>query len=297
MKLGLAILVLAGIVNAIAWIWLIVVTFRNGETMWGSLLIASFILPIGPFVALVLFLLKWEIVRKPALVFLTSTAFMILGGVVVATQARGSLEQLAAAGNLSVDTDQAGAPAVPQSPVAPDPEPAPAGTSTTPQPTASPRRGRASRQVGPRTPMMARPESATPPNGIPSPQASNRIGSQTATESTWTANPLVAPVHVDFLRLGEPNPNRIRRVQVRIRNPSPLAVKELRLGLDYLDMHGQRLGHWMTIATPNDDHLASRHSTNEFDLQAFFVPQFTESVGLNVEGVLFANGSRWPKDP
>ena len=62
-----------------------------------------------------------------------------------------------------------------------------------------------------------------------------------------------------------------------VENPTERAVMELKLDLDYLDARGNRLGSWTTIHSTGGP-LVPPMTTNQCELQAFFVPQFTRAV-------------------
>ncbi|MBL9127629.1 MAG: hypothetical protein JNL97_08280 [Verrucomicrobiales bacterium] len=102
-----------------------------------------------------------------------------------------------------------------------------------------------------------------------------------------------SPLTIDSVRVGEPNPNQMRELRARARNTADQAVREARLSLEYFDARGLRLGRWTTVHSEPTPFVAAR-ATNEFSLQAFFVPQFTKSVRVDVEFVRFADGGRWP---
>jgi hypothetical protein len=82
-------------------------------------------------------------------------------------------------------------------------------------------------------------------------------------------------------------------VLARGRNTRDLAIREARLALSYFDARGLRLGRWMTVHTQSTN-IVPAMATNEFTIQAFFVPQFTQDVRIEVESIRFANGERWP---
>jgi len=99
---------------------------------------------------------------------------------------------------------------------------------------------------------------------------------------------------VRVLDLGDPRPNRMCSLRVQIGNPNDQAVTELKLDLEYLDHAGNRLGRWTTVQVTPEPIVAAQ-ATNEFEMQAFFVPQFTRGVRFQIRGVEFEDKSRWPE--
>ena len=103
-----------------------------------------------------------------------------------------------------------------------------------------------------------------------------------------------APVAVEVLRVGEPGDLQFRTLDVRARNVAAKPVHEVKLTLTYANQRGLRLGRWTTVHTAEGALIGGR-ATNEFALQAFFVPQFTHDVHIDVEAVGFTDGTRWPE--
>lgn len=282
MNFGSFLLILSVALSVIAWIWLIVVMFKNKETMWGVLLIVSPFILIGPIVALVLIVMKWNMVKRPAILMLANIPIAALGSFLVARDAQRALQELAQAEEFSSQVEETASATLP-APGSPEPTQAlvVTGTEATaspavppPQPVSNPRPVRK-----PRTDFATRPPNSDTSSIEPPPSVIDTG---------------VSPVQLDVISLSDHTPNRLRTVHLRIRNPSAQAVKELRLELRYLDAQGRPLGNWVTVHGSSSDEVAKGSSTNEFKMQAFFVPQFTDRVRLEVEGVKFADGTRWP---
>jgi hypothetical protein len=288
MTFPVVLLAFASLASLASLIWLIVVAFQNGEKNWGIALIVSSFIPLaGPIVALIFVVKFWGIARKPAFLFLGSILLLGMAGLAMANSLRkmglelgdnpdfqitlnGPKDPLTRApqdeaGNGGLPSEER--PKVTADPAAPlSPPPEPSRIRRTP-PTARPM-----------LPSEERPSAAseaTPPT--PPPLADNRF----------------SPLAIDLISMGDPNPNQIRTLHARARNTSTLAVREARLSLSYYNERGLRLGRWTTthIETTN---MVPALTTNEFSFQAFFVPQFTKNVQIEVESIRYANGERWP---
>lgn len=296
MSLWITLLTLASLAGLAAWIWLIQAAFRNGEKNWGVVLVIAIFVPfVGPLVALVFAIRFWSIASGASRVFVAACVLTLVGTLgLMASLRRMALdftespEFAAAARELAeaqadIDLDRSGP--TDTSPSEPADAPVP------PTPPAQPR---------PR-PQARPPQSPAPSRRPPASSAGN------TTDAAQPQSPPIVPpqeppardrpfppVRVETVSLGEPGPNQIRLVEARIRNPEPHGVRELRLGLTYLDANGLRLGRWMTVHAESTNIVAAA-ATNTFTLRAFFVPQFTRNLRLEVEGVLFDNGDRWPR--
>jgi hypothetical protein len=306
MSLAIALLAIAGAVSLAAWIWFIVVAFRHNEKIWGALLVASLILPIGPFVALVFCILHWPIARRPAFALISSALVAGLGTFLLVRQAQEELAQ------LSQDDQQVGwSPAIPAPPeptVNFEPQgasPPSSRAAKTPRPTLPPT---ASPIPPPLTPDH--PDTLTPPPTtiLAVSESTNRTRQPrpeialSETHLSETTNPPIAnphrdlrlpPARIELLRLGEAQPNQIRRLQVRLTNETRSPIREVKIDLEYFGDRGQRLGSWTTIH-PFDPRPLAANQSLELEVQAFFVPQLTRQVRLTLKGALHADGTRWP---
>jgi len=134
----------------------------------------------------------------------------------------------------------------------------------------------------------------------PEPQPSAAVENRTVSESPPTLPTIppaldngTSPLAIDTLRLGEANPNQMRSVLAQGRNTGNLAIREARLALSYFNDRGLRLGRWITVHSESTN-IVPAMTTNQFTIQAFFVPRFTKEVRIEVESIRFANGERWP---
>lgn len=301
MSLAIALLAIAAAVSIAAWIWFIVVAFRHDEKIWGALLLASLILPIGPFVALVFCILHWPIARRPAFVLISSALVAGLGTFLLVRQARQELAQLsqdAASGTW--------APAFPPS-TTPNLSPEP---RTLPPPASRPTSIQNPTQPPPVSPVPTSPATdqpdpsqqhltTTPSPSTPTNQPSIPLPQPTpdGSEPLPTSDPIrdlrLPPAHIELLRLGEAQPNQMRRLQVRVTNHTRSPISEVKIDLEYFGDRGQRLGSWTTIHPFDPRPLAARQSL-DLEVQAFFVPQLTRQVRLSIKGALHSDGTRWP---
>lgn len=276
MSFAILLMVLAGLGLLVAQIWMIVVAFQNDEKVWGILFIVSFVIPIGLFVVIAFMAVKWSIARRPAILFLSSLGVFILSFLLVAQGASKAMAEAVESGELQAQVRRTAQPE--ESRPAPEPRPA--------EPAPEPRRA----PPKPATPPPARPAapSETRPADAATAGAAARPG-----ESQPPPAPSTSPVTVEMVSLGEPTPTQMRNVRLRLGNEARSSVVEVKLDLDYLDARGARLGSWRTVHSGTDP-LAGAQATNEFELQAFFVPQFTRSVRPRVDSVRFGDGTRWP---
>ncbi|MCC6231250.1 MAG: hypothetical protein IT580_01315 [Verrucomicrobiales bacterium] len=266
-----------GALGLAGWIWLTRVAFQHREQVWGWLLVASIFLPIGPFVGLAFAILRWRIARAPAMLILGSGLVAIFGAFLMIWSAQDAQITLTTS---TSSASQEGAP-VSESSAPPPP------TDTMVHPEATP--GAPAKAA--RAPSS--PASVTPPKN-PGP------GNESSTPSTpgrrsadSDRDPARPPVQLEVLQLGDPAPNQLRLLRVLARNEDSRPVRELKIELEYLDRRGVRLGRWTTVHSDSPA-VVGGATSSPVNLQAFFVPQFTKSVRLGVEGVVFADGTRWP---
>lgn len=295
MSFGLLLFGLSSLVGLAGWIWLIVEAFRNQEKNWGIALIVSLFLPvIGPILGIVFVILRWRIAQRPAYLLMASLVIGVLGFAITAMQARRAIAEMAdlaesqveipARGSASPSPDSAddsgGEPSLP-------PRLRPSPPSIPPPPAPSPRK-----PDGPAEMAAAGRTSHSPP-----PTPARAVAEPEVKPATASAlEPREPVVRLKVLRLGDPSPNQLRTLRIEARHPSPKSITELKLSLEYLDARGNRLGRWTTVHVASEP-LRGSGATNEFDLQAFFVPQFTHDVRLKIESLGFADGSRWPVIP
>ncbi len=275
MSFSAVILSLASLASLGALIWLITTAFKNGQQNWGVALIVSAFIPfVGPIVALVFIIKFWGIARKPAFLMLGSLCLAGIGFLSLMNSLKTMAQELAETPDLQVtiETQQSDADSPPAIPV----------------------------QAEPPQPPPAKPRPAR--RQAPPLQANTAIENNPAADAPTTPNlpppvPVsddrISPLNIDTLRLGEANPNHMRSVLARGRNTRNLAIREVRLALSYFDARGLRLGRWMTVHTESTN-VVPAMATNEFTLRAFFVPEFTHDVRIEVESIRFANGERWP---
>ncbi len=300
MSLWIALLTLASLAGLAAWIWLIQAAFRNGERNWGVVLVIAIFVPfVGPLVALVFAIRFWSISGSASRVFVAACVLTLIGTLgLMASLRRMALDftespEFAAAARemaeAQAEIDRTGpTDASPSEPANPPAAPTPPASDHPPvQPRPRPQ---------PRSPQPTTPNRRTPPSSVGDTTAAAQPQSPPIVpppQEPPVRDRTFPPVRVETVSLGEPGPNQIRLVEARIRNPEPHGVREIRLGLTYLDANGLRLGRWMTVHSESSNIVAAA-ATNTFTLRAFFVPQFTRNLRLDVEGVLFDNGDRWP---
>lgn len=282
MSLAMIVLVLAGLASLVAWIWLIVWAFQNQEKGWGIVLIVASPAPvIGPLLGIVFCILKWRQVRQPAIILITSTVVGLIGLGVVLREAQKAVQEALQqqAGEVQVrqllEASRAAnaAPSVPEEPVEPTPEPPPSVAGPVPPPPAP-------RPVRRPDPVESR--------GAP-PRAQNPTVARTG--AVRPAN--LPPLEAKFLSLGQVQNNQLRSVRVRLLNEVSKTVREVKLTLHYVDAKGKRLNSWTTVHGPLDSMVAPQ-GTNDVEVQGFFVPRFAERVDIEVNGVAFSDGTRWP---
>lgn len=277
--------VLAALLGLVAWIWLIVIAFRAGKTGWGIGLIIAIFIPFGPIAALVFALIHSEDTRRPRHMLFASLGLGLIAGFLLTRAANSALKE---APGLLGDPDLQ----VVTTPTDSRPESMPADEPPAPQ--AAARSRPAPPPSGPGDRPRRRPTaplSTPPPAQVPTPDPTAITTDPSATSAA--ARPDISPVEVLWTRLSEPLPNQLRNVDVRISNSATQAVTELKLGLDYLDAKGQRLGGRSTVHS-GDGPLGRAGATNEFRMTAFQVPEFTTSLRVTVEAVVFEDHSRWP---
>lgn len=280
MTLGVILLALGAIGLLVAQVWMIIVAFQNDEKVYGILFIVSFFVPIGIFVLLAFLVLKWNIARRPGILFLSCLPLVIVGFLMFANGAGDAMAQAAQAAETEAQARQATRTERRElAPPTPQPEP-----SAKPETKSEPRR------------LPPTPSNSPTPTPAPSTAANNSAATGAATNAPAASDRellLTCPVRVELASLGDASPNQLRTLRLRLMNPAKAAVTELKLDLGYLDDHNRRLGNWKTVHSGIDP-LASAGATNEFDMQAFFVPQFTRNVHIDVQAVRFADDTRWP---
>lgn len=283
MSFSAILLSLASLASLGALIWLITVAFRNGQQNWGiAMIISAFIPLVGPIVALVFIIKFWGIAKNPALLMLGSLCLAGIGFLSLMNNLRTMAQEMADNPDLQLAIQQAQATAD-SPPAVPDVTPPPIPMPTEPARTAP---------AEPRAPRRQTP----PPRALNASEIDAAAPVPTASAPPpppAVPDVRISPLSVDFLRLGQANPNQIRSVLARGRNTRDLAIREARLALSYFDSRGLRLGRWMTVHSESTN-IVPAVATNEFMLQAFHVPQFTHEVRIEVESIRFANGERWP---
>ncbi len=286
----------AAIASIVAWIWLIALMFRNGETVWAILLIVSIVIPIGPLIALVLFITRWSLVRRPALVLITSTAVGIIALTLSLASRVAGARLVASTQSPVIEVSTPSTPAeeslpdddhrveeetieIPPVPATPPPVATPVKLTTPPRSVARASRAR---------PAPDRGEAA----GLSSQPSDSRAGPSTERSRMPAAERGRPPVWLKVVNLPSSGSGQMRVLRLQIGNSASQPIIELTVQLEYVSARGNLLGRWTTIHVPEEP-IVDATATNTFDLRAFFVPQFTETVRAHVEAAVFQDGSRW----
>lgn len=283
MAFGIALLVLAGIAGIVAWIWLIVLAFRLNDKLWGTLMIVGIFLPVGPLFPLRFIMKQWDTVRTAGTIYLSAMAVSFLGAFIFYGGAKSAMGDVAAEMEATAQASAAqAARAAAES--APAPVAAPAAPKPAPRPEAPPR------------PAPATGHAASSRGSQPAPSSTTSSAPAVASNPSPTTASDLPPIRLRVLDLGEAGANRIRNLRLELANPGSRPVRELKLDLNYLDAGGQRIGGWRTVHSDTAP-LAQPNSTNAFELMAFFVPGHLADVRLEIEAVVFTDGTRWPESP
>jgi len=276
MSASVILLTLASLASLAAWIWLVTVAFQSGEKNWGIFLVVSVFIPVVGAIVPIVFMIKfWAIARRPAFLMLGSLAVTVVGILMLVSQLKSAAEQFATSPEFQAalrDAQKGGQESAEEasndSAVAAQPSENPIAKSVAPPPTLPP-----------------------PPTRIAPPEPPKPTSAPPVT--TDYVDPRISPLTLDTLAVGDPNPNQMRTIRFRARNTDPQPIREANLALSYFDARGRKLGQWTTVHTDSTN-IVPGSATNEFSLQAFFVPQFTREVRVEVAFLRFGDGSRWP---
>lgn len=272
--------VLASIAGIAAWIWMIVTAFKAQDRLWGTLLIVAVIIPfIGPLLPIVYSILHFQRCRQAVYLFYSAIAANILVVILAFAGIKSQIENSPELREVMAQAAEARARnngnAEPQTQ---DPQPADTSVREDNPPPAAP----------PRAPAPTPPR----PKPLPAP-ATPAVASTNTPPPPPAIDPSLPPARLKMIRIGEPTPNRLRPLRLQIINDNDKAIREVKLQLTYLDAKQERLGTWTTVHSESGP-LVGGKSTNEFDMTAFFVPQFTTSVQVGLAGLVYGDDSRWP---
>lgn len=269
--------VLASIAGIAAWIWMIVTAFKAQDRLWGTLLIVAIIIPfIGPFLPIVYSIVHFQRCRQAAYLFYSALAanilVIILAFAGISSQIKNSPELQEAMAQATEARARARGTAIPESPESPAVINPAEATDPTPPP---------------------QPPPPAPPRPKPQPAPTAAAAATNATPAPPAIDPNLPPARLEMISIGAPTPNRLRPLRLRIFNDRDKPIREVKLQLTYIDAKEQRLGTWTTVHSESPL-LVGPKSTNEFDMTAFFVPQFTSRVQVGLAGLVYGDGSRWP---
>jgi hypothetical protein len=105
------------------------------------------------------------------------------------------------------------------------------------------------------------------------------------------------PVTVEFVKLGEKDIGR--DVQLRVTNHADKDIRVIELKFEYLDAEGKVVGEWShnkLMRTPGSETnpiVVAKHATTVSEVQAPFIPDETERVGVTVLRVGFIDATQW----
>lgn len=298
---GLILLVLGWLCCLVGGIWLLVVAARQRKYLWLVLML------VVPFAGLVFVILNWGEAKRPFFVNLAGIPLLFLGVVlnvmygVEEAQGQLTLQQVA--------PDRPGrARAEPPSPVperlTAEPEPAPTSAivaAPVPAPTPTPARSPAPARIAPRP----QPEPQVPSLPVvPAPAAAPRAPAVPAESSVPVVAPAARPssaasaapgsVRLEFVDTETPRGEVLRSVRLRITNSFDRPVAKVTFYLGYLDRRGRPLASWTTEhADPEQSALVGPNAEREFVCPAFFMPDTTASVRVQLREVKFADGGEW----
>jgi hypothetical protein len=290
--MGMLLLVIGLLINAVGGIWLLVTAFRT-SLMWGliSLLV--------PFAAVVYTILHWKEAKKPFLICLACIPFYA-GGFWLSVQgamseARMQMQQQAQNAQKRPAASQPKSPenrsetvAAPE-PIPPSPIPRPSAPQT--------RRNRSTANPTPAMPPQTKPARMAALNASESPVTTIEPIVKPAAEPVKT--PLdtataVTPPVVEFVSLNNDLGEVIRTIKVRINNPSERAVQKIKVTLTYVDASGRKLKEW-TTTHQEPDRIVEGKTIREFNCPAFFMPESTKRVDILLREAGFTDGTQWKK--
>jgi len=109
-----------------------------------------------------------------------------------------------------------------------------------------------------------------------------------------------APVSLEFLRIsGDGN---FKKVELRVKNISNKDIRKIDMRLHYLDASGKELKDWPANATGSFDPqtgqrkpVVEKNGTADVKVTAFFMPDETRSVRLELEGITCADATTWKR--
>jgi outer membrane biosynthesis protein TonB len=296
--LSFVLIILGWLLSLVGGVWLLVVAAKQKKYLWMVLII------FVPFAALVYVILNWAEAKKPFFVSLAAIPLLIAGGAMGFSEAMGEA-QLAmqeaqrqgarpTRGGLPTPTPEPPAvlpeptppPAVVPEPAPtrrPPPPPAPTRTVNPPQPTRTP----PARSETPPLPI------ATPPPVAP---AESSEPAAPAPAPSLAPTPAAAPgvVRLDFVTTETPRGAVLRSVRLHITNSFDRAVSKVTFYLGYFDRQGRPLASWTTEhADPEQAVLVGPNTAREFVTPAFFMPDTTTSVRVQLREVKFVDGRIW----
>lgn len=270
--------VVSGLTTLVAAIWLIVIAFKNKDTLWGAGMIVGLFVPIIGLVATVWYaIVRWQQCSTAAITYFAGNILAVIAAGLLITKGvseiQNSPEMQAAMTQAAEARNNTARPPANAPEAAPETAPPP---PQTPAPKPAPK---------PAAPAKPAPARATPSPATPKPIE--------PTPRPPAIDPNAIPIAVSMLSISEAGPNQLRTIRVQLANPGPQPVREIKLDLAYLSASGERIGGWTTVHSGTGN-LAEARSTNSFSMTAFFVPRFTEKVRLGVASIVYADGSRWP---
>ncbi len=262
-----------------AWIWLIVIAFRDKDNLWGTLLIAGIFVP--PFAPIIYTILNWRRCSRAAITFYSGCGLSVIALVTLFAGLKNTIENSpeikAAIAQAQAQAENQTAARAGRTPSSKAPDALPSVPTPSPEPPV------ADPKPAPAKPIAVAPKLPAPPAPRPA-----QVQARPA-----AVDPSIPPAELSTLSISDAGPNQLRTLRVQLANLSPRPIRELKLDLTYLDARGERLGGWTTVHSGTGS-LAEAQSTNEFTMTAFFVPRFTEKIRIGVATAVFTDNSRWP---
>ena len=293
--MGMLLLIIGLLLNAVGGIWLLVTAFRT-SLMWG--LLSLFL----PFAGLVFAVLHWKDAKKPFLISLACIPFYAgdfwLSVQGAMSEARMQMQQQAQHSQRNPAITPSESPDN-RSEAVPAPEP-----SSPPSPRMSPalqtRRNRSSADPIPAMPPQTKPArmaaatvSDSPASTIKPTEPIVKPAAEPVKIPLDTASAVTPPV-VEFVSLNNDLGEVIRTTKVRINNPSERAVEKIKVTLTYMDASGHKPKEWTTTHQETDQ-LVGAKANREFNCPAFFMPEPTKRVDILLRGAGYTDGTQWKR--
>ena len=102
------------------------------------------------------------------------------------------------------------------------------------------------------------------------------------------------PVDLEFVEFLPGEGDSLRWTNMRIRNHSDLAVKDVKAVFEYRNAQGLRIGARTRRHTDvMQDQLVGANTERMIRVQLFNVPRATTSITIRLQDVTFVDGERW----